>query len=193
MAPRSAATGRAADRAAVRVPARLLMACRVAACLVAACLVAACLLAGCSQGLVSTAEAHREVAFNRMWERNLSAMAVLEPPLSSCNIGGDVRICQMASAQMITVLQAFAADVAATPVPARFTTTVADLNAALSTLIAGYQQRNVGLATTSNDDFVAGNAAIDRGLALLQKANSDFPPDARPSPPVLPSPTAGRI
>lgn len=166
---------------------------RVPACLLMACLVAGCLLAGCSQGLVSTAEAHREAVFNRTWERHLSAMALLEPALGSCNIGGDVQACQAATTQIIAALQAFAADVAATPAPARFTATVADLNAALSTLIAGYQQRNVGLATTSNDDFVAGNAAIDRGLALLQKANSDFPPDARPSPPVLPSPpTAGR-
>lgn len=146
-----------------------------------------CLLAACSQGLVSKAEARREAVFNQMWERNLSAMALLEPALTSCNIGGDVLACQAASAQIITRLQAFAAGVAATPTPARYKAVVADLDAALTSLIAGYQQRNAGLATANNEDFVAGNATIDRGLALLQKANSDFPPDARPSPPVLPS------
>jgi hypothetical protein len=123
-----------------------------------------------------------EATYRNVWQQNVTLIEPVIRDLSVCNAGGVRQACYAASEHMISVVNEFRTELTATKTPSRYARADADLKAALIALTDGYEQRNRGISSGQDGDFIAGNDALKRGNALWEQAYGEFPPDARPSP-----------
>jgi hypothetical protein len=126
-----------------------------------------------------------EAQYRALWTKDVTAMRQVEATFgSSCNMGGSQQVCHDASAKEVDAIDQFLSDLPTLRIPSRYAPANATLVRGLTMDRDGLVERNRGFERQDDTAFVAGNNNIKSAGLVLNQAYGQFPPDARPQPPL---------
>jgi hypothetical protein len=119
------------------------------------------------------------------WDTIIAASAPWKPTADTpgvCNVGGNMQDCYATDASVATDLQILLSGLQSTAVPAEFASANSTTKRALTTDIAGLNERNQALMTNDDPLFTAALAKIHQAATLFVQGYAAFPAYDVPSP-----------